>query len=124
MGRIAIDIVLLPPEEAESKAIFVNGELIKKNPDNLILNKNGGTPHISLCMGVIDERDLSKVENSLKDILRDFGSFFLRVEGAKSKINPLGKISNSFEIAKDNNLQRLHEEIAKKISPFFHKKAS
>ena len=124
MRKIAIDVVLLLPEEVEDKAIAINKELVKIGPENIIFEREKCVPHASLCMAVIDEKDLNKIENVLKEILRNFDKLHLEILGIKSKINPLGKISNSFDIAKDKELQRLHEEIMIKLSPFFHKEAA
>lgn len=58
MTKIAIDIVLLPPEEIMNKAIEINQQLAD---DGIKLNKKDCLPHISLCMGVISEEDLPEI---------------------------------------------------------------
>ena len=53
MPKIAIDVVLLPPEEIMDKAIEINRQLAD---DPIKLNKENCLPHVSLCMGVVEEK--------------------------------------------------------------------
>lgn len=119
MKKIAIGIVLLPSEEIIDKAIQINRELIKNNPENIVLDKDNCVPHISLCMAVINEGDLKKLKNSLKNALNQFNEFKLRTVKLNSKINPGGQISNSFEIEHNEKLQKLHETIVREMNHFF-----
>jgi len=108
MAKIAIDVVLLPPENIMDKAIEIN----KKFADDPIeLNKENCFPHISLCMGVMEEENLPKVEETINEICKKFSKLFLTID----------KISSEyvcFEIKNDETLQKLHEEIMTKLSPY------
>ena len=119
MKKIAIGIVLLPSKEIIDKAVQINRELIKNTPENIVLDKENCVPHISLCMAVIDESDLEKLKNSLKNALNQFNTFKLKIVKLKSKINPRGQISNSFEIEHNEKLQKLHETVMREMDTFF-----
>jgi len=65
MRKIAIDVALLPSKEMMDKAIEINKELLKKYEDKIILDKEKCLPHISLCMGCIDEDRIPEVKQIL-----------------------------------------------------------
>ncbi len=67
MAKIAIDVVLLPSEEMMNKAIEINKELLKNNEDKIILDKEKCLPHISLCMGCIEEDKIPEIKNILDE---------------------------------------------------------
>ena len=118
MAKIAIDVVLLVSEEMMDETIKRNKELLNNFGNKIILNKIDCLPHISLAMGVIDEKDMSKIGLILKEILQEFSIMKLIAESVK--INPLsvgGNIS-SFKIKNIPELQRLHEEIMSKLKKY------
>ena len=108
MSKIAIDVVLLPPEKIMDKAIAINQQF----PDDPIkLNKHDYLPHISLCMGVLDKKNLPEVKKILDNIGKNFSTLDLTID----KIN---KKEVCFEIRKTPELQRLHEEIMTKLEHY------
>ncbi|MBU4369808.1 2'-5' RNA ligase family protein [Patescibacteria group bacterium] len=107
MSKIAIDIVLLPPENIMDKAIEINNELID---DPIKLNKENCLPHISLCMGVIEEKDLLRAKEILNKIGKDFSKLSLT-------INKINSENTCFNIKKDKKLQKLHETVITRLSP-------
>ena len=90
MKKIAIDVVLLTPEEIVDKSIELNREIIKKD-DRVILNKESCFPHITLLMGCLKEDDISEVNELLKDIAKDFSPLTLTIT------NTYGESSVGFE---------------------------
>ena len=66
--KLAIDVVLLPPEEVMDEAIKINQKL---GPE-IKLNKENCFPHTSLCMGILDDKDLEKVKTILVWIAQEF----------------------------------------------------
>lgn len=104
--KIAIDIVLLPPEEIMDKAIEINKTLTN---DPIKLNKENCLPHISLCMGVVDENDLLELKQVLASI--EFSLLILTITGTNEE-------ACCFEIQKIKELQELHETIMRKFSSY------
>ena len=108
MAKIAIDVVLLPPKNIMDKAIEIN----KKFADDPIeLNKENCLPHISLCMGVLEEENLPKIEEIINEISKQFSKLFLTIDKISSK-------HVCFEIKNNETLQKLHEEIMTKLSSY------
>ena len=108
MAKIAIDIVLLPPENVMDKAIEINSQFAD---DPINLNKENCLPHISLCMGVVEEKNLPKIKEIIDKTSKKFSKLFLTID----------KISDGcicFEIKNNENLQKLHEEIMTKLSSY------
>lgn len=108
MAKIAIDVVLLPPEEIMDKAIEINNQF----KDDLIkLNKENCLPHISLCIGVVEEEDLVKIKEIIDGIVTNFSKLSLT-------INRINSEYTGFDIKKEEELQRLHETIMKRLNNY------
>ncbi len=108
MTKIAIDVVLLPPENIMDKAIEINSQFAD---DPIKLNKENCLPHISLCMGVLEEENLTKIKAIIEEISKQFSKLFLTID----------KISAEhvcFEVKNNETLQKLHEGIMTKLSPY------
>ncbi len=108
MAKIAINIVLLPPEKIMDKAIEINKQFAN---DPIKLNKENCLPHISLCMGVLEEENLPKIEEIINQISKQFSKLFLTINKISSK-------HVSFEIENNGAIQNLHEEIMMQLSPY------
>ncbi|MFH1073205.1 MAG: hypothetical protein V1743_07295 [Nanoarchaeota archaeon] len=108
MPKIAIDVVLLPPEEIMERAIAINGNL-KEDP--IQLNKRNCLPHISLCMGVVKEEDLPIV----KKLITEIASYHSKLSLTIGRIN---REQTTFDIKKTDDLQKLHEHIMTALSPY------
>lgn len=108
MTKIAIDIVLLPPGNIMDEAIRINSQFTH---DPIKLNKENCLPHISLCMGVIEEENLPKIKEVIDEIVKKSSKLLLTMD----------KISDEyvcFEIKNNKNLQKLHEEIMTRLSSY------
>jgi len=108
MTKIAIDVVLLPFEDIMDKAIEINSQFAD---DPIELNKENCLPHISLCMGVVGEQNLPKLKEIIDGISKQFSKLFLTID----------KISDEhvcFEVKNNETLQKLHEEIMTRLSPY------
>jgi len=62
MTEIAIDVVLLPSDGMMNRAIEINKVLLKENENKIILHKEKCLPHISLCMGCIEENKIPDIK--------------------------------------------------------------
>ena len=110
MSKIAIDVVLLPSEEMMDEAIKINKELLKSFAPKTVLDKQKCIPHISLCMGCIDEKDVPSLQVILDGIAKEFVSMSLVAEALESEVIPNGKIFSGMTIKNIKELQLLHEE--------------
>ena len=115
MGKLAIDVVLLPSDEMMGKAVDINRELLKDNKDKIVLDKEKCLPHISLCMGVIEDKDIEDVEKVLKGISKEFSPFHLTAEKLKADKIPTGDIVSGIKVANHEELQKLHETVMNKL---------
>ena len=115
MSRIAIDVVLLPSLIMMDRAIEINKELLKKNEDKIVLHQEKCIPHISLCMGCIYEDKIPALKDLLDEISAEFSPFNLRVSELVSEIIPIGQSVSILVIENQEELQRLHETVMKKL---------
>jgi len=115
MAKIAIDVVLLPSKEMTNKTIEINKELLKTYEKKIILDKEKCLPHISLCMGCIEENKIQEIKTTIDKIAREFSQFNLQAVNLKAHIIPTGKKVSGFDIENNKELQRLHETIIKRL---------
>jgi len=115
MEKIAIDVVLLPSEEMMNKAIEINKELLKDYEGKIILDKEKCLPHISLCMGCIEEDKIPEIKSILDEISTEFSQFNLQAIDLKEDVIPTGEKVSGLHIKNKNELQKLHETIMKKL---------
>jgi hypothetical protein len=115
MARIAIDVVLLPSPEMMDFAIAINKELLKTNEKKIVLDKINCLPHISLCMGCIDEKDLPAISEVLKCIAAEHKTFALTAKCLVAETIPTGKKTSYIAIEHDDELVRLHQSIMERL---------
>ncbi len=120
MADIAIDVVLLPSGEMMDKAIEANRELLKQRAEKITLSRENCLPHISLAMGCIDERDIADIETVLQVIAKQFSLGQLSVIGIHTGTNSAGEKVSVFQIEKIKALQSLHEQVMRKLAPYFN----
>jgi 2'-5' RNA ligase len=119
MAKIAIDVVLLPSEAMTNQAIEANKKLLKQYPDRIILDKEHCLPHISLAMGCMDERHITDIEKILKEIAEKYNPGLLSIVSINIGTNSLGEKVSSFEVKKTKRLLSLHEEVMRRMTPYF-----
>ncbi len=118
MATIAVDIVLLPSREMTDAAIEANKELLKLQPDKIVLDRQNCLPHISLAMGCIDEEDISDIEKVLRQIAARFAPGELGFIGIHVGKNSIGEKVTVIGIEKTQKLQKLHEEVMRALSRY------
>jgi len=119
MGRIAVDVVLLPSEAVMDKAIEANRYLVEKFGEEIVLDKENCLPHISLAMGCIDEKDIGAIEKILWAITDESSLGDLRAVGVCVAVNAVGQRVSALEIARTERLQSLHERVMREVGPYF-----
>jgi len=120
MEKLAIDIVLLPPEEIMKLAKTINKKLMARDP---MVNFVDGTsiPHATLCMGGIKEEDLPKLSKILEEVSKEFGPQELTITGTHVHITTSGFKGSGLTIANTKTLQKLHEKIVRRCKALFVK---
>ena len=121
MVKIAIDVVILPPEWIMDKVIEINKELDR---DRYVLNKENCIPHVSLCMGIIEEKDTSRIKELLQTISERFSPIKIEIDNIGIHTTSEDLKISGFNLRKGKELQALHEEIVKNLEPFFKGKAT
>ncbi|MHC4069946.1 MAG: 2'-5' RNA ligase family protein [Planctomycetota bacterium] len=124
MGKIAVDIVLLPEESMTEAVISANGELVLRFGSEIVLNRESCLPHISLAMGCIKESDVEEIGGVLGKAASAKRLGFLRAVGTHIGTNSVGEKVSSIEIERSEELQRLHEEIMEAMGPYFRYEVS
>lgn len=117
MPKIAVDIVLLPPEEIMQICIDLNR---KKDAESYqTFNLKDNLPHISLAMGVLDTEDLQLAKEKLDKISNDFLKMKLELTEMSYTVTPSKKKSYEFRVSITPELQKLHNTIMKDYSDIF-----
>jgi len=117
MSKIAIDVVLLPPKEIMDLCIKLNKTITGFR--KIELDKEKCLPHISLCMGTLDEKDIPKVRKIIGAISRPGAILNLEIYEIRNKED-----NSNFAIKKTEELQQLHEKIMKKLEFFTSNEAT
>jgi 2'-5' RNA ligase len=119
MAKLAIDVVLLPDSQTTDKIIDINRNKLRgENNDNIILNNSDCLPHISLCMGVIENEKLMDINGVLKEIAFNHSYFKVEAIGINEKTINDNEIISSITVKKIKELQSLHDEIMKAMRSF------
>ncbi len=118
MVKIAIDVALLPSEKMMDEIMRANKKLLKTSKNKIELNKKDCLPHISLAMGIIEEKDLPKIKLILKEILKEFSRMELIAESVKIDPLSIGEDISSFKIKNISKLKELHKEIMSKLKNY------
>ena len=119
MTKIAVDVVLLPSERIADKAIEANRELLTQCPDKIILDKETCLPHISLAMGCIEDSDIVRIGEILRDIGASHPPGRLYSSGIQTGINAKNEKVSVLELKKTKQLQSLHETVMQTLKPLF-----
>jgi hypothetical protein len=118
MPRIAVDIVLLPDQAMTDLVICANARLVKNFNSEIMLNKNGCLPHISLAMGCIDSETIPALAQVLES-LEKITPKRLKSVGISKTLNQSNQVISSVQIERFAGLQNLHEKICLLVKPFF-----
>lgn len=117
MTKIAVDVALLLPKKINKICVDINQ---KSGSDHYSdLSKKDNYPHITLAMGVVDEENLEKVNDKLKEIAEKFSEINLKILGVHPKTNIENKKSCAFEIEITKELKKLHATVMNEVSPLF-----
>lgn len=113
-SSLAIDIVLLPPPEISAKAIALSDKLASQYGELLHLNPVDRLPHISLLMGVMDQKDIDQVAPILRDSMA-FLPMELEILGLDS-----GPSSTGLAIKPIPQIREMQQFLIAKLSPLLN----
>lgn len=116
--KIAVDIVILPPEEVMEKIIAINREAVKRNEAWGMLGSDDYFPHISLVMGGVRSDDLDKVNTIVDGIVKDY----LPMKIELFELSHSKKSNSEMYFIRANKteaLQKLHESLMDSLKPYF-----
>ncbi|UCG59907.1 MAG: 2'-5' RNA ligase family protein [Phycisphaerales bacterium] len=118
MGKIAIDVALLPEEAMAERVIAANAELVEQFGGEIVLDRETCLPHISLAMGSIDEQDIASIQSVLEIIGEKYPVGELTVPGVYVHTNTMGETVSLLGVEKTRDLQTLHEKVMEKLKPY------
>ncbi|MDD4202483.1 MAG: 2'-5' RNA ligase family protein [Candidatus Omnitrophica bacterium] len=116
MEKIAIDIVLFPPDDIRDKIIAINQGFIASHNNDIILNKKDKLPHITLAMGCIASKNLQQINDILKRSVQKWTSTKLRTLCSYKDMAWL-------KVEDQDSLRQFHDHIMDVAEPFFMFKA-
>ncbi len=101
-----------------AKAIKINAELLKTFDNKIILDAHKCLPHLSLCMGVVQDEDIPEVTSILSDIARESFPLKLTAESVQAATLSAGNKISGLAIANTDDLQKLHNTVMQKLRSF------
>ncbi len=110
MSKIAIDIVLLPPQHIIDLCIPLNSS---SDLSNYVDFREGYIPHVTLSMVCVDENDLPKIKSAVEDILHSYSPFELTIDKIEFWENIFG-----LNIVMTPELRKLYEEVTDILKPY------
>ena len=118
-NKIAVDVVLILPDEILQLAININKSFPETAEENYVLDTKTCIPHITLLMGLILREQLPEVSGKLTALAEKFSALNLQITGFTASPRPDGKILSTLVIKKAAELQKLHETILDEMSSIF-----
>ncbi len=106
---IALDIVLEVPRTLGEQAIALNQKL-DEQPNRITLGYEAAIPHISLAMGVVEERDLEEVKKMLDEEFGNLEKFACKVGPIFQQNNANGQWLAGLSVERSDDMMYLHED--------------
>ncbi len=118
---IAIDIVVVPPENIIKKAIEINknlsGVIARQYPR---LGKHC-VPHLSLAMAFVYKKDILKIKKILAKVADAQNPIQITITSSFSNPRPDGLTGVGWKIRHTDILQSLHEHMMTELELYMHK---
>jgi 2'-5' RNA ligase len=118
-NKIAIDVVLIPPDDVLQLAIDINKTFPNTATESYVLDLKTCIPHITLLMGLVTREQLSEVCHKLDSIAKKFSPLNLKIIGTHTSTRPDGKVLSTLVIENTVELQKLHETTLDKMNSIF-----
>ena len=118
--KIAIDVVLLPPEEIMDLCIAINKKCAAEGKAKALLGKKDFIPHLSLGIGCVEEKDLPKIKSILKNIAARFAPVKVELHELYHYISKTdSKKAYGFRAKITPEIQHFHETVMRELDNFF-----
>lgn len=115
--EIAINVAIIPPKEIQELAIKLNRTAKEKGYLSKELGLKDFIPHITLFMGIVKEKDLEKIKETLNKICSNVISFPVKLtEIIASNTHPDEK--SAINVAYSESIQKIHEEITTTLKKY------
>jgi hypothetical protein len=111
MNRLAIDIIILPPEPILDKVIAWNQALCRQRPENIVQNKVDTLPHVSLAMGCLRADLLTQAREVLHTLAQRHSALHLEVPCLKLVSTASGDSIVTLDIKQTPALKWLHQDL-------------
>lgn len=115
--KLAIDVVLLPPDPIMNLVLEWNGELDRILPENITLGKFKCLPHISLVMGCIRADRLDQAVSVLKTVGTQHKKLQIRLPDIRTVKSDSGNRVITLDITLTPELTVLHHDIVRSFLP-------
>jgi len=124
LKKLAIDVVILLPDDVIDLAIKWNRALHNANGGNIQLDKHSCLPHISLAMGCIRGHQVEQACAALSSMATEHSYLSLSIPELKCVSTASGNRVVSFDISPSKALTVLHESSVATFKPFLTQDAS
>jgi len=118
MTLLAVDFALLPDPAMAEQVMAINRGLVERFGSEIVLDASFCLPHLSLAMGCVDPKHLGVIGPKLQEIARENPPGPLTAIGLAVMTSATGRQTSRILIEKTGPLQRLHEEVMVRLSPF------
>ncbi len=119
VARIAVDVVLIPPNEVIELATGLNNSFPASEAYDFVLNERTCIPHITLSMGIIAEEQLPEVNRRLGLLAQRYSALDLTIGEVSLSKRPDGRVMSGLEIMKTKALEELHLAVLAALSDLF-----
>ncbi len=119
MSKLAVDIVLLPPDDVVEMTIKLNKQFVEDIDDEIALHRKRCLPHITLAMGIIDDSQVSHITKRMQMLAAQFSPPRLSLTSVNVTDRPDGRKMSSLVVENSKKLQELHEATMDEIAPAF-----
>lgn len=117
--KLAVDIVILPPEDVIDKLISINQEAGAKNEAWGSLGKDDFLPHISMAMGGIEQNNLETVKSIVEEIAKKFNPILIELNELYYSEMADGARMYCMRAKNSAELQQLHEGLMNALKQYF-----
>ena len=119
MHKIAVDVVLIPPDHVIRLAVDINKSFPETSDKNYVLDPKTCVPHVTLCMGLVEREQLGEIGTRLSALTNTVSSLNLTITHVETSAISSGEIMSGLAIKKTPELQRLHEMVLDEMNPLF-----
>ncbi len=117
MGQTAVDVAILPEAAVSDRAVSMNAALVAGGNREIMLGAGMCLPHISLCMGCLDEADVESAGAVVREIAARKLVSGLRITQTHVRKNAQGRDVSYYVVERTRELQKLHELVMLRMGP-------